>query len=668
MSGSDDIYNRPRGPWAKIQGVLVGVLVGMLVLAFAVWGIEDVFRPNGSNAIVRVGDAEVSQPEFMDRFNDRMQQLAEEQGEGLTNQQAFDRGIPQQLVQDYQRDLAIETDADDLGIGVNNRDVRRYAENIEAFRNVITQEFDEAQFEQILAANRISRRQFEDDTVRLLTQRQTLPAIMGGIRAPRDFAERYNTFVNEIRRARVIRLDEASLERFEEPTEDDIRAYVSANQDRFTSPEYRRFLMLRLDPQDFMGNDPDDPRFADADEFPADMFDVYVSEDEVRDRFDLLVDTGEIGAAETRDVTVIPARDEETANAAAERLRAGDGAARVADDLGLGAPQTFANIKGNSLINPASDAAAFALEAPGVTVAPTEFGSFEVVQVTAISPAAAPDFEAERDRLQKELIEGKARDIIGDLEEQVDNLLLNGRNLEEVSAELGLPLQDYPFIDRRGTTEDGIALNGFQRVPGIAQDPGLLNAIFAAPSDRESQITPTANNGLAVFRVTDIRAPAPRPFEQARDEALASLRTERLDTALTALGRDVAQRLRDGEDLEAVASQLGTQVENLAIQRASPPRQYSPELLVGLLDGEPGDVARGRGAIPGTYEVAVLDTVSTGTERIGGQLLGQIQENLSEQIALDISNAYTNAILADKDAAIYEDKLRSALALDDAGL
>jgi peptidyl-prolyl cis-trans isomerase D len=667
-TSSDDIYNRPRGPWAKIQNVLVGILVAMLVLAFAVWGIEDVFRPNSTNAIVKVGDAEVSQPEFMDRFNQRMQDLARQAGEGLSNQQAFDQGIPQSLVGNFQSELAIEADAGDLGIGVNNRDVRAYTENVEAFRNDITGEFDEDLFEGLLRSNRITRAQYEEDVVRVLTQRQTLPAIMGGIRAPRNYAERYNTYVNEIRTARLLQLNQATLDSAAEPTDDEIRSYIAANQTRFTSPEYRQFLMLRLDPTDFQGNTPDDPRFTNSDEFPPDMFDVYVTEDEARARFDLLVSTGRIGSKETRDVTVLTAPDSETAERILPRLQTGEDASLVANEVGLGAPTQFTEIEADGLINPESSKIAFELAEGEAGLAETGFGTVEIVIVDTVRPAQTPDFNAERDDILRELIEGAAREKIADLETQIDDLLLNGKTVEEVAADLNLPLQAYPFIDRFGVTQDGVSLDGFARLPGIAQDRNLLNAIFAASEGFESEIIPTGNNGLAVFRVTDTISSAPRPFEAVRGEAAAALQAQTVERALTDKGVEIAERLNNGEAMEAIASQLGLEIQELAIQRANPPRQFSPQMLTGLFDGEPGDVARGTGAIPGTYDVAVLDSVSTGNERIGGQLLAQIQNNLSEQIAQDISSAYTSAILADHDAQIFEDQLRSALALDDAGL
>ena len=667
MSDSDDIYGRPKGIGSKIQTVLVSVLVGLLVLAFAVWGIEDVFSPNARNSIVKVGDAEVSQPEFMDRFNDEMQTYAEQNGEGLTNQQAYDRGIPQQLVARMQSDLAIEADANDLGVGVNNRNVRRYVEDIDAFRNEITQEFDEDQLEQLLRSNRISRDEFEDDIVRVLTQRQTLPAIMGGIQAPSDYARRYNTFVNEIRRGRLIRLTADSLDAVPEASDDDIRSYIAANRERFTAPEYRQILALKIEPTDFIGNDPNDPRFADAEDFPPEQFDIYITEDDIRARFDALVGGGQLGAAETRDVTIVSVPTEEQATVVASRLSAGEAAAAVATDLGLDTPNRFEGIEENGLINAASSEAAFELEEGQAKSAATDFGTYEVVYVDTVNAAEVPDFDAIRDELHVELIEGEAREKVGEYEKIVDDMLLEGATVEEIAEEIDFPLQAYPYLDRQGLTPNGVYMGGFERIPGIAQDRSLMNAIFAADIGFESEIMPTSNNGLAVFRVTDFIDAAPKPFEDVRDAAASALAAEALTEALTQKGIEVAQRLLDGEDFDAVASQLGVGVTDIVVQRANPPREYSPTLLVDFLGGDPGDVSRGPGATPGTYEVAVLDTVSAAGDQLGGQLLQQIQANVSEQIALDISTAYQAAILDDHEAQLFEDQLRAALALSDDG-
>ena len=645
---SDDIYGRPKGMFARIRTILVGILVGMLVLAFAVWGIEDVFSPNNSNAVVRVGDAEVSRDEFLDRFNDQMRQYAQQNGEGLTPQQAFDRGMPQQLIAQFTQDLAIEADANDLGIGVNNRSILEFAKEIDAFQNSITQEFDRLQLQRILAANQMTEADFEKDVRNALSQRQTLPAIMGGIEAPSDYAQRYNQFINESRGASLIQFGTAALDELPEATDEDLQTYIADNQSRFTAPEYRRFLMLRVEPFDFRQ-------------------DIEVSEEQLQERFEILLGAGEIGAAETRNVTVLATPTQEIADNVAARISAGEDASLVAQELGLPTPDRFNNVQENALINPDSAVAAFEADAGTARVASTGFGTFEVVYVRDIFEADVPVLDDMRDELTQQVLEGEALRRINDYERVIDDRLLEGATIEEIAEALDLPLSSYPYIDRTGTTQDGIVLDGFELIPGIGSDDRLLQAVFTGDIGFESDIVPTSNNGLAIFRITDTIPSAPEPFEAVREEAETLWRSEQFAIALNQKGIEIERRLRDGESLDVIAQELGTGVASISIQRAAPSEDVSPAVLIGLLDGDVGTIARGAGRFPGTYEVAVLDSISSATERISGQFLNIVRDQVSEQIALDISRAYQQAILNDKGEMVFDDQFRAALNLDPEG-
>lgn len=644
---ADDIYDRPKGPFAKIRTVLVGILVGMLVLAFAVWGIEDVFSPNNTNAVVKVGEAEVGQAEFMDSFNDEMRRYADETGEGLTPQQAYDRGVPQQLIGQFTQQLAIEADATDLGIGVNNRDVVRYAQSIDVFRNQITQEFDRQNLRRILAANNMTEADFEKDVINSLTQQQTLPAIMGGILAPSEYAQRYNTFVNEIRRASLIRFNASALDTLPEPTEAELKSYIAANQARFTAPEYRRFLMIRIEPFDFRQ-------------------DVEVTDEQLRERFDTLIGAGELGAVETRDVSVISVPTQDQANSVAARLTSGEDMTALLAELGLQSADDFNGIKEDALINPDSSTAAFEASEGTAQVAATGFGSFEVVFVRTVNAADVPDFDSMREQLTTDVIEGQALRTINDFERVIDDRLLEGATIEEIAQDLNVPLSSYPFIDRSGTTQDGTRLTGFTLIPGIATDDMLLQSVFTADIGFESDIIATSNGGLAILRVNDTVDSTPKSFDTVSAEATRLWKAEQVTTALTQKGVALAKRVREGESLDTVAAELGLPVEQVALQRASPPNNVSTAVLVSLLDGDVGDVARGASRTVGGYEIAVLDTISNAGERLGGQMLDIIRGQVSEQIALDISRAYQDAILAEKPQMIFDDQIRAVLNLDPA--
>ena len=60
----------------KIKNAFVAVLVGLLVLAFAVWGVNDMFVPGVRNAVVSVGDASVSTRDFNRDLQSRLREIA----------------------------------------------------------------------------------------------------------------------------------------------------------------------------------------------------------------------------------------------------------------------------------------------------------------------------------------------------------------------------------------------------------------------------------------------------------------------------------------------------------------------------------------------------------------------------------------------------------------
>ena len=48
----------------KIRNFMVAILVGLLVVAFAVWGVNDVFTARAGDSIVTIGDFDITSQEF----------------------------------------------------------------------------------------------------------------------------------------------------------------------------------------------------------------------------------------------------------------------------------------------------------------------------------------------------------------------------------------------------------------------------------------------------------------------------------------------------------------------------------------------------------------------------------------------------------------------------
>ena len=210
----------------KFRNFMVAILVGLLVVAFAVWGVNDVFTARAGNAVVTVGDTEITSSEFEAAFERELQTQNRDNNSSVTNQQAYAQGLHNRVLQNLLTDTVIGIDADELGVGVNRIVARKVVKEIPSFQNELTGEFSEEKLDSLLAQNRITRRQFEDDIFRTLRRQQTVPAIIGGLQAPAEYAtQRYN-FVTEQRKADVLTITADSVPAPAEPTDEKLKTFI----------------------------------------------------------------------------------------------------------------------------------------------------------------------------------------------------------------------------------------------------------------------------------------------------------------------------------------------------------------------------------------------------------------------------------------------------------
>ncbi len=635
----------------KIKNAFVAVLVGLLVLAFAVWGVNDIFVPGVRNAVVSVGDASVSTRDFNRDLQSRLREIAVQRGEGLTNEEAYRQGIHRDLLSQYQVRLAIEKDAQDLGVGVNRADAKAYIEAIPAFQSEITQKFDRSRLEQALAQarNGYTVKKFEEDVLRDLRRIQTVEAIVGGIQAPAGYAKRQFDFLSEQRKATVLTLNKDAVPAPETPTDEELQTYLDENAARYTAPEYRQVTMIRLEPSGF-------------------LLDVAgeITEEDVQGEFDSRIARGVLGSKATRDVIVLTAPDKPTAEEAATRLAANEDPALVASALGLVSPDRFEGVEKDQLLDPVTDDVAFELKESESRAIENSLGGWEAVFVPSVTEATTPDFSSIEPEIRRDLGEEAAKARIFDISNELDTRLINGETLEAIASELNLPMESYDYIDRVGQTRDGLTLNGSARIPGIAQDDELLRLIFTEDIGFDTDIFPTAQDGVVAFRITDVIDSTVKPLSEVKDQVLTAWQNEKINEALTERGLGLAGEIRDGRTLEEIAEELGEAavIEERGISRAQPPRDIAGSVVVDLLAADVGDTARGIGATPLTYTLARLDAITPNTDGLAGEILDTVQSNIGAEISGDIQNAYRLAILKEHELREYPNQVRAIMGIE----
>ena len=632
----------------KLRNFMVAILVGLLVVAFAVWGVNDVFTARAGDAVITVGDAEISSNEFKDAFERELQTMNRDNGSSITNQQAYAQGLHNRVLQNLLTDTVIGIDADELGVGVNRRVARDVVKEISSFKNELTGEFSEEKLDSLLAQNRITRKDFEDDIFRTLRQQQTVPAIIGGLQAPAEYAtQRYN-FIAEQRKADVLTITADAVPAQLEPVEDELKAFIETNGVAYTAPEYRRVVMLRLEPFDLTP-------------------DMEATEEEVKAAFQYKIDLGEIGSPETRSVVQITAINEESAKKAAEQLTRGDDAIAVASGLGLVEPEIYTDTLKDSILDPETADAAFTMEQGEAKAVLGSLGNWYAVSVTVINAAQTPDFDAQKDQLREDLLTAKAKEAIYDITGEIEDAMTDGMTLEEIAAKVGWPLSYYDYVDRSGTTRDGVRMRGFSAIPGLATDDKLLREIFVSDLGFETDLFETTTEGYASIRVDDIIDSTMRPFEEVKDQATTAWKASQTGEALDALAAELASKLQTGEDIYDVAKTVekGASVEEVVIVRAQPPRTLGNAVVLGMLDGAEGAVSRGPGPQGVTRQVAKLTAIVPNQDGLAGQFLDVLQEQATSAISSDLQNAYQQAILRENELREFPAKVQAALGITD---
>ena len=234
----------------SFKAAVMAILIGLLLISLAIWGVSDAFTPNSSDAAVMVGKEKVKLTKFYNAFQSKLREENEKLPERLTSEQWVGRGLHRTVANQMATDTLIRIDADNLGLDINQADARRYVEEIGVFNNAITGKYDETKVREILGRlNRnMSVKEFEADIYDQMRNQQAIGTLLSGIVAPQEFADQRYKFMTEQRKVKLLELTRAAVTKPADPTEDELKAYVEDNIGRYTAPEYRRFTLIWLDP------------------------------------------------------------------------------------------------------------------------------------------------------------------------------------------------------------------------------------------------------------------------------------------------------------------------------------------------------------------------------------------------------------------------------------
>lgn len=527
----------------KLRGGLnsffVTLLLGLLIAAFAIWGIGPGMLSGSNQSVATVGDTEVSTNRFFNLVQQRAQALQVQfGGEFSTPQLVQMMQLDRQVLGQMLVDAAVKEHITSLGLRATDDQLAAELRGIEAF-SMPGGGFSPELMQQALVSNNITQSELFDDLRTSVTRTQLIESFVVENMIPRGLANELYTWQAERRSAAMINFPADAVEDVPAPTEDELVAYYEASKASYMTPERRSYDYLLLTP-DYFSAQVEIPEGTIEAIFEA-RADEY-AESELRTVYQVAFDSEQ----EARDfIAAVNAGGDFTETAvassdfAANEIDLGDNTrADIEVEFGEEAAELVFGLAENQLSEPVED-----------------IGGWSVYMVPSITIMAGRPFEEVSEELEQEYRSEEAIDIMFDFQNQIDAAMEATSNLADIARTVGLSLATVTDVDAQGRGPDG-AFVVTQQNEYIVQ-----SAVFREEMGAEPTITDLnpqdATAGIYLFELTDIKAPTEQALDTIRNQVTVDWTNQQKQQKAGEVADVATSRLRAGEAPELVAEELG---------------------------------------------------------------------------------------------------------------
>ncbi len=520
----------------RASGLIAYVIVGLLVITFALWGIHSYFNRPESQDVAEVGDGKISVQAFRQALQVQRQRFPQVDVALLKDR------VLQQLVNEELLLQAAKVQGLRIGDGQLSQAVRAL--------DVFQQEgaFNTQRYRQILRAQGYSEAAFEENLRRSLALEQLRNGlIVSAIATPAEV----DKAIELLNQQREIQYSVLTLDNYaKKVTVDDtaIASYYQENKERLLNPEQVQvdYIELKLDKV----ADQITPTEEDLQVAYQEQSAKYIQPEERNASHILLPVSATTGAA-----------DADKIKQQAESIRAAIASGAKTFEQALEEAQASANAQGGDLgkiskglyEDPAFENALFELNAVGDISAPvrTSFG-FHIIRLDGITPEKSKSFAEVKDEVVREWRQRQAEVRFYDLSEKLANTIYEHPDtLEPAARLLGVEVNTSSWFNRQG----GEGLAAYAPIVAAAFGDEVLKR------RANSELLEVEPDHVIILRLKDHKEATPRTLEEARQDIATELRNRQARELLDKDAESLRQRAAKGESLETLVGELGGELK-----------------------------------------------------------------------------------------------------------
>jgi peptidyl-prolyl cis-trans isomerase D len=589
------------------------IVMGLLIVAFGIWGIADIFHGFGQSTLATVGGTEISTEQFRQIYTDRLQQIGRQFGRSLSPDQIRALGLDRQVLQQVIAETALDEDARRKGLNASNEEIRRQIMSDPNFKGA-NNTFDPVRFAGLIRQMGYTEQRYVAEQRQTTLRREIAGTVAAGVEPSKTLLDMLNRFQNEQRTIDYVKLGAAQAGTIDPPTPDQLKSYFDAHKVQFRAPEFRKIAFVVMTPEEIAKW-------------------TTVSDEDARKVYESRKD--KLSTPEKRQLWQIMFPSLAEAQAARTKIEGGTSFDDLARERGLAASDIdLGTVSRSEIIDPATAEAAFSLKS-GEVSQPIQ-GKFGVVliKVGKIEPGNQPTYDSVAAKLKHDIALDRARASVNDLHNKMEDERGGGASVVEAAKKLGLTAVTIDAVDRSGRAPDGKPVTGIP--PGV----DLIAQAFASDVGVDNEALQIGNNGFVWFDVLGVTPSRDRSLDEVKDKVEAGWRDDQISSRLITKATDMVRKLDQNGKLADEAAGLGLNVESASAFRRDATDGLAAAVVAAAFRTVKGKAGQAPGAGKDEWVVFRVTDVKDPPLDLASDEMKKLKDGLQRSLADEVVGQY----------------------------
>ncbi|MDB4846898.1 SurA N-terminal domain-containing protein [Candidatus Pseudothioglobus singularis] len=501
----------------KSKGWVAYLIVGLITVPFALFGIQDYVSRSANNSIATVDGEDIDINIYYQELNTQQRNLQQQLGAAYT--QEIDNAIKQTLLDSMINEKLIENYANSLDIVTLDDEVKSVIELNQAFE--VDGEFSQDRYTQLLRLNSYSPAGYELAQSKSLTREQIKRNLSGSAFMSSIQIDQLNDLASQQREVSYIALNTNNYLDQVSVSKNQISDYFNENRSSFIEGKKVKvdFVELTLDVMD----EPESPTNDDLQNLYDDNAELYTNSERRRAQH-ILVESEEL-AKDLLDQINQGADFAELAKANSEDSSSSE----EGGDLGFFEKE---------LMGDEFDEAAFAMNIGDISdVVTTDYGYFHIIKLTDIEAETMQAFNEVEEQLAALYIKNaKEKMLFSSLEEFIN--LSYEESLDMVADQFGLELQSSDYFGNDSSQYDAkFVASAFS---SSVIDDGENSEVMEIDSEK-----------FVVLALSDLQSERERDLSEVEDQIESALKTATAKEVIEGIAESIASALSSGDEQTA---------------------------------------------------------------------------------------------------------------------